>query len=670
MCSINILSIQPLMDEIHVSPGTTKPQKTTSSPTTTVNTSNGTVNLSFSRDLADFKLDPIVNPRRDDLSGVFTENDMHHIPKTISVNVIENISGEPSSSVSQETDGLQYPVDKSPPTHMCIIYGLQQVLLSIGSTMSIPLIVSREICAGDLPLVKSEIMSTFIFMCGICTLLQTTLGVRLPIIQGGCHKFIPAVIALMSMPMWKCPDAESVLEHSNVTANGSDVITIDDEIWKSRMREIQGGIILASLLQVLIGATGILGFMLQYIGPITIVPTITLVGISMIDVALRFCQVHWGVSGFTVFLVFLFSLYLPNVTLPFPAFNRERKCHMTRFPFFKLLPVILAVAISIALCVVLTVTNTISPDPDSPQYFARTDARLGVIDAAKWFFLPYPCQWGVPTFSVSSFMAMLAATLTSIIESVGDYYACARISGVSPPPSHAVNRGILMEGIGSVISGVIGSGGATTSYSQNVGAIGFTKVASRRAFQMAALIFMVAGLCGKIGAVFTLLPDPILGGIVLVSFGMVTSVGLSNLQFVSLGSSRNLAIIGSSLIIGLMAPRYLASNPGCINTGNGEVDRVLTVLLSTAMFVGGFLGFVLDNTVPGTIEERGIKLWRKTFVVGDKCSPEVDTTYDLPLIMGCLRRQRWARYIPFLPTFRVDIGRRCKIMKKKYCCGR
>ena len=113
------------MDEIHVSPGTTKPQKTTSSPTTTVNTSNGTVNLSFSRDLADFKLDPIVNPRRDDLSGVFTENDMHHIPKTISVNVIENISGEPSSSVSQETDGLQYPVDKSPPTHMCIIYGLQ-----------------------------------------------------------------------------------------------------------------------------------------------------------------------------------------------------------------------------------------------------------------------------------------------------------------------------------------------------------------------------------------------------------------------------------------------------------------------------------------------------------------------------------------------------------------
>ena len=73
-------------------------------------------------------------------------------------------------------------------------------------------------------------------------------------------------------------------------------------------------------------------------------------------------------------------------------------------------------------------------------------------------------------------MAMLAATMTSIIESVGDYYACARISGVQPPPPQAVNRGIATEGFGSILSGLVGSGGATTSYSQNVGAIGFTKV--------------------------------------------------------------------------------------------------------------------------------------------------------------------------------------------------
>ena len=71
---------------------------------------------------------------------------------------------------------------------------------------------------------------------------------------------------------------------------------------------------------------------------------------------------------------------------------------------------------------------------------------------------------------------MMAAVFTSIVESVGDYYACARICGLPLPPAHAVNRGIASEGISGIICGLFGSAGFTTSYSQNVGAIGFTKV--------------------------------------------------------------------------------------------------------------------------------------------------------------------------------------------------
>ena len=63
------------------------------------------------------------------------------------------------------------------------------------------------------------------------------------------------------------------------------------------MLQIQGGIILASLVQVFIGCTGILGLILAYIGPITICPTITLVGLSLIDVAMRFCEKHWGIAA-------------------------------------------------------------------------------------------------------------------------------------------------------------------------------------------------------------------------------------------------------------------------------------------------------------------------------------------------------------------------------------
>lgn len=71
---------------------------------------------------------------------------------------------------------------------------------------------------------------------------------------------------------------------------------------------------------------------------------------------------------------------------------------------------------------------------------------------------------------------ILAGVFTSIIESVGDYYACARIAGALPPPKHAVNRGIGMEGIGGLLAGAFGTGLGTTSYSQNIAAIGITKV--------------------------------------------------------------------------------------------------------------------------------------------------------------------------------------------------
>ena len=71
---------------------------------------------------------------------------------------------------------------------------------------------------------------------------------------------------------------------------------------------------------------------------------------------------------------------------------------------------------------------------------------------------------------------MFAGVLASAIESVGDYYACARLSGAPPPPIHAVNRGIGIEGIGCIIAGMWGTGNGTTSYSENIGAIGVTKV--------------------------------------------------------------------------------------------------------------------------------------------------------------------------------------------------
>jgi nucleobase transporter 1/2 len=95
------------------------------------------------------------------------------------------------------------------------------------------------------------------------------------------------------------------------------------------------------------------------------------------------------------------------------------------------------------------------------------------ISRSIYFFLG---QFGPIDFSVSVFLGFMIATFTSILDSIGDYYACASMCRVPPPPSHAVNRGIAIEGFCSAIAGLLGCGHATTTYGGNIGAIGVTRV--------------------------------------------------------------------------------------------------------------------------------------------------------------------------------------------------
>lgn len=78
--------------------------------------------------------------------------------------------------------------------------------------------------------------------------------------------------------------------------------------------------------------------------------------------------------------------------------------------------------------------------------------------------------------SLAGVIGLMAGIICSILESVGDYYACARLAGAPPPPKHAISRGIGMEGLGSLLAGAIGTGNGTTSFSENVAALGITKV--------------------------------------------------------------------------------------------------------------------------------------------------------------------------------------------------
>ncbi|XP_077325608.1 solute carrier family 23 member 2 [Lithobates pipiens] len=546
-----------------------------------------------------------------------------------------------TSSFDRQRMDMIYTVEDVPPWYLCIFLGLQHYLTCFSGTVAVPFLLAEAMCVGFDQWATSQLIGTIFFCVGITTLLQTTFGCRLPLFQASAFAFLAPARAILSLEKWKCNSTDITLY------NGTELLHTE-HIWYPRIREIQGAIIMSSLIEVVIGFLGLPGALLRYIGPLTITPTVSLIGLSGFQAAGERAGKHWGIAMLTIFLVLLFSQYARNVKLPLPVYKSKKGWTAYKFQLFKMFPIIMAILVSWLLCFIFTVTDVFPPDNTKYGFYARTDARKGVLTVAPWFKVPYPFQWGLPTVSAAGVIGMLSAVVASIIESIGDYYACARLSCAPPPPIHAINRGIFIEGLSCVLDGVFGTGNGSTSSSPNIGVLGITKVASRRVIQYGAAFMLLLGMIGKFSALFASLPDPVLGALFCTLFGMITAVGLSNLQFVDLNSSRNLFVLGFSIFFGLMLPSYLKQNP--LVTGIAEIDQVLNVLLTTAMFVGGCTAFILDNTIPGTPEERGIKKWKRGLGKGGAAIEGMES-YDFPIGMNFLRKYKCFSYLPISPTF-------------------
>ncbi|XP_048086185.1 solute carrier family 23 member 1 isoform X1 [Alosa alosa] len=536
-----------------------------------------------------------------------------------------------------------YRIEDVPPWYLCALLGLQHYLTCFSGTIAVPFLLAEAMCVGRDQSTVSALVGTIFTCVGITTLIQTTFGVRLPLFQASALAFLIPAQAILKLDRWTCPPEEEIYGNWTLPLNTA-------HVWHPRIREIQGAIIVSSLVEVVIGFLGLPGLLLNAIGPLTVTPTISLIGLSVFHTAGDRAGSHWGLSALCIFLIVLFAQYWRNWSIPIPTYSREKGCTTTKFQIFKMFPIIIAIMVVWLICYILTLTDLLPSDPNDYGFKARTDARGEIMSQAPWFRIPYPCQWGLPTVTVAGVLGMFSATLAGIVESIGDYYACARLSGAPPPPIHAINRGIFTEGICCIIAGLLGTGNGSTSSSPNIGVLGITKVGSRRVVQYGAIIMFILGTVGKFTALFASLPDPILGGMFCTLFGMITAVGLSNLQNVDLNSSRNLFVLGFSMFSGLMLPNYLDTHPGSIQTGVPELDQIFTVLLTTEMFVGGFLAFVLDNTIPGTKKERGLLDWKSE---SDSNGSSVDSsTYDFPIGMSCVRRLDCLRRMPICPSFR------------------
>jgi xanthine/uracil permease len=157
------------------------------------------------------------------------------------------------------------------------------------------------------------------------------------------------------------------------------------------------------------------------------------------------------------------------------------------------------------------------------------------------------------------------------------------------------------------MSGIFGSVG-TTSYTENIGLIGLTGVASRHVVRIGAIILILMSFIGKFGALVSTMPSPVIGGAYITLFGTIGALGIQNLMRADIGSQRNILIVGFAFLMSQGLPAWIEPNKALF-TGSflGEtLGMTVWAILKTPMAVAALCAVTCDSLVPGTPEERGI----------------------------------------------------------------
>nr|XP_045003763.1 solute carrier family 23 member 3 isoform X2 [Jaculus jaculus] len=133
-----------------------------------------------------------------------------------------------------------------------------------------------------------------------------------------------------------------------------------------------------------------------------------------------------------------------------------------------------------------------------------------------------------------------------------------------------------------------------------------TQAGSRRVAYLVGLLCMGVGLSPRLAQLLTTIPLPVVGGVLGVTQAVVLSAGFSSFHLADIDSGRNVFIVGFSIFMALLLPRWLREAPVLLNTGWSPLDVFLRSLLAEPIFLAGLLGFLLENTISGTQLERGL----------------------------------------------------------------
>ncbi|XP_030522778.1 nucleobase-ascorbate transporter 4 isoform X1 [Rhodamnia argentea] len=468
--------------------------------------------------------------------------------------------------VKIQLPGVDFCLNSAPRWPEAVLLGFQHYLVMLGTIVIIATILVPLMGGGNSE--KAQMINTMLFVAGTNTLQQIWFGSRLPVVIGSSSAYlIPAI--------------------SIAVSNGNSNYMDPHERFKKSMQRMQGALIIASFFQLVIGFLGFWRIFTRFLSPLSVVPFVTLTGLGLFSRGFPELAKCVEIGLPELILLIVISQYVPHLM-------------SSRRAIFDRCAVLFSVAIVWAFAALLTLSGAYNGRSMNTQVSCRTD-RSGLIGGAEWIRVPYPFQWGGPSFDAGDAFAMMAASLVALIESTGTFIAASRYASATPVPPSVLSRGVGWLGISTLMDGAFGTATGPAASVENAGLLGLTRIGSRRVIEISAGFMLFFSMLGKFGAVLASIPLPIVAALYCVLFAYVAAAGLGFLQFCNLNSFRTKFILGFSLFMGLSVPQYFdqyrfTSGRGPVHTGSTSFNNIMQVIFSSAPTVALIVAYILDCT--------------------------------------------------------------------------
>ncbi|CAM4614204.1 unnamed protein product [Lepidochelys olivacea] len=496
--------------------------------------------------------------------------------------------GSPASRSPVRTS---YSLLKTPPWGLSCCFALQHLAVQASLLCIFHLLLLPAPPIRDQNRSWSELLARSLFACGVSTALQTSLGSRLPLVQAPSFEFlIPAMVLSRHEPHTARNGTEEHAECAGQDCAGPGS-------WNQPLREVSGAVVVSGLVQLALGVSGMGGWIAQRCGPMVLAPSLSIIGLSAYKEAAHFCSDSWGVALLLVLLAVLFSQHLGSCRLPLCTWTRAKGISVeTSIPALRMFSVLLP------LCCAWIVWGILSHLRLRWDLLGPTTWQLPAANGSlrsPWLQVPYPGEQEWPSLSARALGVGVAMGITSSMNSVGCYLLCPRALRTPALPRHACNRGLCTEGLGSLLSGALGGVSGTASSVPNACTNSLTQASSRHSVQVSALACVFLGLSPRLAELLTTIPLAIHGGVLCVTYTVAVGTGVSYFQYANIDSGRNIFIVGFTMFMALLVPRWLSATPRYVATGWVCLDLFLLSVLTVPVFLTGLLSFFLENTVSG-----------------------------------------------------------------------